>query len=691
MNIGWSEDLLLLDGGAAALPQIEQVDASRAAWVLIRWARPGHGRPLVYVLSRDEFFRRLKQTSVPYQPGTRATLDEVFGLKDLTPSLLVDAGQRPGEIRRLGDPSAPMSGLLSGWRYADLPGADARGAAVGGPDVALRSLTRSAPPVTRGGPPVTRGGPPRSAPPPPPPPAPQPMPVGDAPASAPPAVAGAEDEGTHPQRFPSIEPEGALQPGQPVTLLVDLLRAPSAATVGAVAGFDLPADWSTFDVSVTLISPDIDFDEGGRATIQVRRNDASVPARVRGRLHDGLAPGHAVQVLASFVHGTRMCGSAMRVLPLGGAAPAVVAAAPAATTGTVQVDLRAAPPDLTVQIKLVDGDRPGRLFWLMDSVAFDTRPAKMDGVIDLGQKPEAEASALFTRFAKLVRGQHQRTIEGFGEELWRKSPPEFQALYWALWDHLKRSLTIQFVTNDPHIPWELMRPVRPRERHTPLALKHAVARWLMDYKGAMGKNQLPAGRLVAVAPHYPPPRELPLAEAAAQALVDQMHGQRLAGTYDALTQLLESPPAEPVAVLYFNGHGAFTSDAVGTSLLKLENGSELTPMEVKRDEVVLGERDGTVVFLNACEVGASGSVLGNVGGWADAFLSRKFRAFIAPLWAIDEEDGAQVTAELMDAIVTRHQPLGEALRDLRAKHGEVSPTFYSYLLYGDVTARMGAA
>ncbi len=114
-------------------------------------------------------------------------------------------------------------------------------------------------------------------------------------------------------------------------------------------------------------------------------------------------------------------------------------------------------------------------------------------------------------------------------------------------------------------------------------------------------------------------------------------------------------------------------------------------MEVKRDEVVLGERDGTLVFLNACEVGASGSVLGNVGGWADAFLSRKFRAFIAPLWAIDEEDGAQVTAELMDAIVTKHQPLGEALRDLRAKHGAVSPTFYSYLLYGDVIARMGAA
>jgi hypothetical protein len=717
MNIGWSEDLLLLDGSAAALPQIQQVDGGRAAWVLIRWARPGHGRPLVYVLSRDEFFRRLKQTPVPYRPGTRATLQEVFALNGLAPSILVESGDRPTGTRmmvspELGRREAPGQAMfLTGLRFADL-----RGPAVGGPDVGLHAAMappasrpaappirerRDAPPVMRGGPPVTRGGPPRSAPPPPPPPPPPAPAMMDMMDSAPAASAAppdapdtADDEGTQPQRFPSIEPEGALQSGQPVTLVVDLLRAPSATTVGAVAGFDLPADWSAFEVTVTLLSPDIEFDAGGRAAITVRRNAASVAARVQGRLRDGLPPGHAVQVLASFHHGTRMCGSAMRVLAIDGAAPALaaVAATPAATSGTVQVDLRATPPDLTVQIKMVDGDRPGRLFWLMDSIAFAGRPAKMDGVIDLGQKPEAEASALFTRFAKLVRGQHQRTIDGFGEELWRKSPPEFQALYWALWDHLKRPFTIQFITNDPHMPWELMRPLRQGERHKPLALTHAVARWLMDYKGEMGKNRLPAGKLVAVAPHYPPPRELPLAEAAAQALVDQMkdHGQRLPGTYDAMTQLLESPPAEPVAVLYFNGHGAFTNDAAGTSLLKLENGAELTPMEVKRDEVVLGERHGTVVFLNACEVGASGTVLGNVGGWADAFLSRKFRAFIAPLWAIDEEDGAQVTAELMDAIVTRHQPMGEALRDLRAKHGAVSPTFYSYLLYGDVTARMGA-
>lgn len=45
----------------------------------------------------------------------------------------------------------------------------------------------------------------------------------------------------------------------------------------------------------------------------------------------------------------------------------------------------------------------------------------------------------------------------------------------------------------------------------------------------------------------------------------------------------------------------------------------------------------------------------------------------------------------MARIVTDRVPLGAALRDLRRQHGGVSPTFYSYLLYGDVTARLGGA
>jgi len=227
--------------------------------------------------------------------------------------------------------------------------------------------------------------------------------------------------------------------------------------------------------------------------------------------------------------------------------------------------------------------------------------------------------------------------------------------------------------------------------HPPLMVRHAVARWIGRYQGWMS-NRLPSGQLIAIAPKYSSTStRLELAEATAEELVSALGAQRVAGTLAALRGLLEQPPAGTVALLFFTGHGLFDAGSAAASAIKLEGGKSLAVDEVARREVRLGERDGTLVFFNACEVGATAATLGDVGGWANAFLSRRFGAFIAPLWAVEEEHAAEVTRELMTQIVTNHQPIGAALRDLRAKHGDESPTFLSYLLYGDVTASLGAA
>jgi CHAT domain-containing protein len=189
--------------------------------------------------------------------------------------------------------------------------------------------------------------------------------------------------------------------------------------------------------------------------------------------------------------------------------------------------------------------------------------------------------------------------------------------------------------------------------------------------------------------------KLSKAEATAKQLLDNAGAKGyaarpVAGTREAMLELLEKPPEAPVAMLYFTGHGLFNDTLASASAIKLEKGESLAADEVNRDEVALGTRDGTVVFFNACEVGATAGAIGEVGGWAGALLARRFRAFIAPLWAVDEEDASQATLDLIEQVVVQRQPIGAALRDLRRKHGAVSPTFYSYILYGDVTARFGA-
>ena len=45
---------------------------------------------------------------------------------------------------------------------------------------------------------------------------------------------------------------------------------------------------------------------------------------------------------------------------------------------------------------------------------------------------------------------------------------------------------------------------------------------------------------------------------------------------------------------------------------------------------MLGEINRPLVIFNACEVGATGSVLGTVGGWAEAFLHGRFAALSRP-------------------------------------------------------------
>ena len=473
-------------------------------------------------------------------------------------------------------------------------------------------------------------------------------------------------------------------------ITIDLLRAAVAHTQGGVELGPQAEDWSTLELTVHLQCAALAIDATVPATVTVRRNAASSPAVVEAHVRADAAAG-PVAVMATFFQGTRYCGSAVRILQIGTSDTSAVS--PAAAIGTVAIEPDAEPPDVTVHISAIDPARPGCLRWLVVTERFDGLPPKLEATIDLGREPAAEATALFKAFAVLERGQHRERIEGFGSRLWVLAPPMFRAVYWTLLDrHPDRPLTIQFISDEPHLPWELMRPARDDESeiHPPLALRHAVARWIKRWDGYM-RNRLPAGRLVTIAPKYASAsRALKRAQTESEKLVADFAAQRTDGTRAAVLKLLETAvPAEPVAILHFAGHGQFAPDAAIDSNIKLEDGA-LAASEIERPEVRLGGACRTLVFFNACEVGAAGAVFGEVGGWADAFLGRQFGGFIAPLWSVDDEDAGVVASELLERIGRRREPIGAALREIRAAHGATSPTFYSYLYYGDVTARFAA-
>jgi hypothetical protein len=358
------------------------------------------------------------------------------------------------------------------------------------------------------------------------------------------------------------------------------------------------------------------------------------------------------------------------------------------------VEIAAEAPALTVRILKLEPSAPGKLVWTLAVPRADVVPG-LPGLlaesVDLGADPAQYVAGVYDGFSNVGVGQHEDLFRGIGDELWLRTPLMFRTAYWALRDALGPAFTIQFVTDDPHIPWELMRPSRDTgETAEILALAHPVARWIGAYEGSL-RQRLADGRVATIAPQYPSVMdELPRAQDEARLLTTGYRALAVAGTLNDVKQFLRMGPDEPIAILHFAGHGEFPPGAPGKSSIKLEDGV-LAAAVVKARETRLGERDGPLVVFNACKVGATGELLGAAGGWADVFLERRFRGFVAPLWPVYDEDAAVVVSEFFEAVAKRCEPVGRVLQQIRARHAAKSPTFFAYLYYGDVNARLAKA
>ena len=515
-------------------------------------------------------------------------------------------------------------------------------------------------------------------------------------AMRPPAATGATtppaDDST-PTRYPSITADRILAPGDPVVVTVDLLRERTdlqTASAGVVIA-DLPSDWTEIEVVAELVSSAIDFDHP-TAFIHVRRDAASAPATFEGTVRATLVAGQAAKIVALFSYRGRDCGMATRVFTVGQqtAKPAATEASPL----VIETDVVA--PALTVRILRPDASMPGRLSWSLSVPRADVvpgLPGRLSGLTsDLGKDQDKYVAELYRGFAAVTPGTHEDLFRGVGDELWDRTPEPFRRTYWALRAALGPGFPIQLITDEPRVPWELMRPTNDATGETGglLALEHPIGRWIADYEGSL-HQRLGTGRVVTIAPHYKMAKDdLPRAREESDLLSDKYAARRVPGTLADVKALLhDGVPGEHVAVVHFAGHGEVSADNPSFSSIKLEDGS-LQAAVVGAREVKLGERDGPLVVFNACKVGATGESLGATGGWAEVFLRRQFRGVIAPLWAVYDEDAPIVVEELFAAIVGRRERVGQALRQIRKDHAATSPTFLAYLYYGDVMARLPA-
>ena len=253
-------------------------------------------------------------------------------------------------------------------------------------------------------------------------------------------------------------------------------------------------------------------------------------------------------------------------------------------------------------------------------------------------------------------------------------------------------------SNEPWIPWEIVRPVAYDRRgaslynDAPLCESFRLARWV---SGAAAPTRLALRRAMVVRP----PANLKATGVETgyfAALPGVVPDLAVADPVETVGETLEAFSAGQTQLYHFACHGNFDLTDPNESKLKLADGF-LTPSQLTGDRKSGLLRARPLVFVNACHAGERGFGLTRLGGWAERFIAAGASAFIGSLWEINDELAARFAVEFYNRFfgLAGHarQPLGQAFREARLVLKELdpaNPTWLAYVLYGNPRAEFGA-
>ncbi|WP_156375756.1 hypothetical protein [Methylobacterium sp. Leaf125] len=296
-------------------------------------------------------------------------------------------------------------------------------------------------------------------------------------------AASRPDEGTRIVRHPSIQAHGPAIEGHSLRITIDLALEPDQETRSE--GFqisDLDEDWSTIPIRVELLCADMTFDKGANVgTIIVRRNKRSIPVTVEGLVGKISAGRDLIHIRAVFDLKNRHCGDAERSVVIQRQQVSVPKSV-GLTVGWSEIDESRLPADMTIRIVSL---KVNNIYSWTSMTHVVGGPAERSCNITLGQNSREFAAQLRAQAVRLEPGRHENTLKGFGQKIWSITPPEFKELYWLVRSRLGANFSIQIVTDEPDIHWELMQPVHSATQQVAdhLMLDHPVARWVKQAEG----------------------------------------------------------------------------------------------------------------------------------------------------------------------------------------------------------------
>jgi hypothetical protein len=283
------------------------------------------------------------------------------------------------------------------------------------------------------------------------------------------------------------------------------------------------------------------------------------------------------------------------------------------------------------------------------------------------------------------------SLRAAGKDFFKVSPKIFQRVFWELIDASRPPQTIAIVSEEPHIPWELMIPRRELGGHKcsrpPLGVEFRVGRWTpKTNRWESGVQKIPMVDSYVIAPQYVDKPVLKHAQKESDFVLKAFPPGK-AITPVNFDNICAAFKCGGSSILHIACHGVSASGK--PQALYLESPPPLSSHVVRGVEEIetAFDKKRPFVFLNACEVGRLTPGLVGVGGFAESFIELGASAVIAPLWSVKDDLAHQVAMEFYNRVLNEpHIPFAEIIRQIRAKAFDPAiqeDTYAAYCFYGD--------
>ncbi len=383
------------------------------------------------------------------------------------------------------------------------------------------------------------------------------------------------------------------------------------------------------------------------------------------------------------------------------------AGAPARPPDVHSTDRAAPPPDLDMRVVLDDSGGRTTLCYTLHSpaggefhyTAMGSRPIKgslADFRADLIQRIEKLMDSMDGDDVPLAPGEVMAGLRGIGRDLFDALfSSEMRAAYRRFRGSAR---TLRITSDEPWIPWELVKPYDdsdPREIIDDdfLCARFRLTRWL---SGSGQVNEIHMKRLACIDAGSTA-GSAPLARAGEEREMVAEFARARAGVVDA------SPPTAERATLmnllgtgelswlHFIGHGDFNAARPDESRIRLDGGRFLRPADLHGPMQTALKRERPLVFFNACGMGQQGWALTGLGGWARRWIGGcGCSAFIGPMWSVDDRLAHEFARRFYQALGA-NETLGAAVLEARLHVRTLDPsdpTWLAYSIHGHPNARL---